>query len=161
MPEETGSRWRPLAIGLVVIGIVLAVIWILSRNARPAPPPQQAEDPYAANLRISDLRLSTAHNFVGGKVTYVEGQVANLGGKIVTGAQVEVVFRNSLGEVVQKESQPLRVQETTLTQPDFVLLSAAPLRPNGVRDFRLAFEHISADWNQGFPELRFTKITTK
>ena len=28
-------------------------------------------------------------------------------------------------------------------------------------DFRLSFEHISADWDQGFPELRFAKITAQ
>lgn len=161
VPEETGSRWRPFVIGLAVVAIALAVIWFRSRNVRPAATPQETVDPYAASLQISNLHLSSAQNFVGGTVTYLQGQIANVGTKIVAGVEVEVVFRNSLGEVVQKESQPLRVLQTTLGHADFALLSTAPLRPNGVREFRLTFEHISADWNQGFPELRFTKITTK
>ena len=29
------------------------------------------------------------------------------------------------------------------------------------REFRLAIEHVSADWNQGIPELRIVKVDAK
>ena len=45
--------------------------------------------------------------------------------------------------------------------PDVAPLSAAPLTANKTRDFRLTFEHISADWDQGYPELRLVRITTQ
>jgi hypothetical protein len=80
----------------------------------------------------------------------------------VTGATVEAIFRNSMGQVVQRETQPLMLYHTGLAGfPDVAPLSAAPLMPNQTRDFRLTFERISADWGQGFPELRFVKITTQ
>jgi hypothetical protein len=161
MPQETESRWRPVIIAVVMIVVVTGVIWLVALKVKHGAPTQPVAVPYAENLGVQELKLSTAENFVGGSVTYVEGKIVNAGYKIVTAAQVEVVFRNSLGEVVQTENQPLRVQEKVLGEPDFVGLNVAPLGPNTSRQFRLTFEHISADWNQGYPEVRFVKITTK
>ena len=64
----------------------------------------------------------------------------------VTGATVEVVFRNSMGQIVQRETLPLMLYHTGLAGfPDVAPLSAAPLMPNQTRDFRLTFEHISSN----------------
>jgi hypothetical protein len=35
------------------------------------------------------------------------------------------------------------------------------MKPGETREFQLSFEHISADWNRQFPELRITVVTTK
>lgn len=158
--EEEGRRWLPLVIAAAVIAAVVAAILIFGRPAeQPAGP---AIDPYAENLRISDLSLSAATNFVGASVNYLEGKITNVGGKTVSGATVEVIFRNSLGEIVQKERMQLTLYHTGIQGiPDVAPLSAAPLTPNQTRSFRLTFEHISADWNQGFPELRFVRIKTQ
>jgi hypothetical protein len=140
--------------------VALAAILIFGRPAKP--PAVAAIDPYAEYLLISDLKLSTAANFVGVSVTYLDGKITNVGSKTVTGATVEAIFRNSMGQVVQRETQPLMLYHTGLAGiPDVAPLSAAPLMPNQTRDFRLTFERISADWGQGFPELRFVKITTQ
>lgn len=158
--EPERRTWVPLAIGAAVIAIVLVCIWIFGRPS--APPPAPAVDPYAEFLQVSDLKMSVAENFVGGSVNYLEGKVANVGTKNVTGITVEAIFRNSLGEIVQRESQPLMLIKTGLQGfPDATPLSAAPLTPNTTRDFRLTFEHISNDWNHGYPELRFAQIKTK
>ncbi len=157
---EEGRRWLPLAIAAAVIAVVVAAILILGRPApQPAAP---AIDPYAESLRVSELKLSAAANFVGASVNYLDGKITNLGGKTVSGATVEVIFRNSLGEVVQRETMPLMLYHTGIQGiPDVAPLSAAPLTPNQTRDFRLIFEHISADWNRGYPELRFARIKTQ
>ena len=47
------------------------------------------------------------------------------------------------------------------SRADAISLSQQPLTPNMQKEFRLTFEHISADWNQGLPELRFTRIVTQ
>jgi Protein of unknown function (DUF2393) len=155
-----GRRWLPLAIGAVIIVVALAAILIFGRTAKKAGPP--AIDPYSEYLRISDLKLSAATNFVGVSISYLDGKITNVGSKNVTGATVEVVFRNSLGQVVQRETLPLMLYHTGLAGfPDVAPLSAAPLMPNQTRDFRLTFEHISADWDQGYPELRFVRVTTQ
>ena len=79
----------------------------------------------------------------------------------VTGAVVESIFRNDLGEIVDRQAQPLRISAAPLGNPDWVPLSAAPLAPGQTAEFRLTFEHISADWNMGYPELRFLQIETR
>ncbi|MGI9102459.1 MAG: hypothetical protein ACR2IF_08445 [Terriglobales bacterium] len=158
--EEEGRRWLPLAIGAGIILVVVGAILIFGRPPKQAP--AAAADPYAESLVIRDLKLSAAENFVGASVNYLDGKVTNAGGKTVSGATVEALFRNSMGQVVQRETQPLMLYHTGLAGfPDVAPLSAAPLTPNQTRDFRLSFEHISADWDHGYPELRFGHITTQ
>jgi Protein of unknown function (DUF2393) len=158
--EEAGRRWISVVIGAAVVVVAIVALVLLGRpGAKPALP---AVAPYAEELRISDLKLSAAENFVGGSVNYVDGKITNVGQKTVSAATVETVFRNSLGEVVQREAQPLMLYHTGLAGfPDVAPLSAAPLTPNQTRDFRLTFEHISSDWDHGYPELRFVQITAK
>jgi len=157
---EQRRSYTPLAIGaaVIVIGLVAA---LLMNRAQPQPTGPAPEDPYAENLKITDVKLSQAQNFVGGSVYYLEGQIANLGGKPVSGATVEAVFRNSLGQVVDRQTQPLTIIEKRPGYDDSVSLAQHPLTANMQDQFRLTFEHISADWNQGVPELRFIKLTTQ
>ena len=158
--EPEGRRWVPVAIGAAVIVLVLASVLIFGRPKEVAGPAAIA--PYAEYLQTGDLKLSAAENFVGASVSYLDGKIANVGTKTVTGITVEAVFRNTLGEVVQREPVQLKLNHTGLAGfPDVAPLSAVPLTPNTTRDFRLTFEHISADWNQGYPELRFTQVTTR
>ncbi len=158
-PDES-SRWRPVVIAVIIIAVVIALIWMLSRHAA-TPAATAAAPAYAANLQVSELHLSTAQNFVGGTVTYVEGKLTNTGNQTVSGAQAQSIFRNTLGEVVDDQTQPLRVQAAPLGNPDWVSLAIAPLEPGKSVEFRLSFEHISADWNQGYPEIKFVSVTTK
>ena len=156
--EESGGRWKPLAIGAVLMAAILGSILYFGR---PEPTAPAAINPYGENLRLSDLKLSAAENFVGVSVHYLDGKIANVGGKTVKAATVEVVFRNSLGEVVQRENQPLMllVPGPAGTYTDLAPVSKMGLRPNENREFRLTFEHISADWDRGYPELRFVQLT--
>lgn len=158
--EESRGPLIPALIAAGVIAVIIAVAVLLTRsqpqNTGPAP-----EDPYASNIRLMDLHISHAENFAGGSVMYVEGQIANMGSKTITGATVEAVFRNSLGEVVDRQSQALTLTQERPGYYDAITLKQHPLGPNGQHEFRLTFEHISADWNQGMPELRFTKFVTE
>jgi hypothetical protein len=153
-----------MAMGIAVallVAIVGAAFLLSSRSPAPAPAATDVSPlhPYAAQLRFTDLQMSTAQNFVGATVTYLEGKVANTGDKAVSGAMVEAIFRNSLGEMVQKESQPLMYIHARKPYTDTSDLHANPLKPGETREFRLTFDHISADWNHGFPELRVTAVS--
>jgi len=156
--QAEGGIWKPVVIGVAVVVVVVAVIAIVSRKEKKttALPPG-----YAANLQIGDLKMSAAENFVGGTVTYLDGNITNSGDKTVTHATVEATFRNSLGELVQTEQIPIRILQTSGPYPDAVDLSMAPLASGKTILFRLVLEHISADWNQQYPDLKIVQVTTR
>src|SRR5438105_13399767 len=123
---ERESNLRPILAGLALVAVVVGIIALLLRSQ---PKPATAPHPYAANLQLSDMKMSAAENFVGASVSYLDGTVTNKGDQTITHAVVHVVFKNSLGENVQVEDIPLRVLQTTGPYPDPVDLNLAPLAP--------------------------------
>jgi hypothetical protein len=150
--------WRIFAIGSAIVTLIVAVIFFLARGNH-APPPT-APDAYAANLQVSEIKMSRAENMAGGAVTYIDGKVLNTGGKTVTDALVETTFHNSMNEVAQKEQSTLRVMKHNGVYDDAVELMAAPLAPGQSAQFRLIFEHISTQWDQSLPEIRVMRVAT-
>jgi hypothetical protein len=73
---------------------------------------------------------------------------------------VQIVFHDSLGQIVQKESQRVMVITTREPYIDTAPLNSAPLKPGQTREFRLTFEHVSADWNLQLPEISIVKTST-
>jgi hypothetical protein len=156
--KESDSNLRPILLGVALVLVVVGVIALLTRGTpRSTTPPH----PYAANLKLSDLKMSAAENFVGASVTYIDGTVTNTGDKTVTHAAVHVAFRNSLGETAQAEDVSLHVLQTSGPYPDAVDLSQSPLVPGQGKPFRLTFEHVSSDWNQAYPDLQVTDVSLK
>src|SRR3954468_3387325 len=84
----------PMIVGALVVLLALGALILAGRNARSTA--ASAVDPYVKNFQLPDCKLSQAENFVGGNVTYLEGKVTNAGNKRVSGAQVRVIFKNSL-----------------------------------------------------------------
>ncbi|HEV2114081.1 MAG TPA: hypothetical protein VGR50_08005 [Terriglobales bacterium] len=162
-PKSAASRseapWIPIVFGAVFLA-VLAGLVILMVSAK-SKGNSEGPGPYASQLVLSDAKFSQAQNFVGAVVTYLDGAVANNGDKTLTSAEVEAVFKNSLGETVQQETQPLKVLRTSGPYPEALDLTFAPLAPHQHGQFRLTFEHISADWNQQLPALRIVSLRTK
>ena len=149
---------RPVLAGVVIVIFLIGLLVLLSRKKSSGP---AVQDPYAAKVKLSDLKMSQAENFVGVSVTYIDGTVTNTGDKTLTHATVHVEFKNSLDQIVQVEDLPLRVLQTGGPYPDALDLSAAPLGSAQRKPFRLTFEHISADWNQAYPELQVTGVTVQ
>ena len=125
-------NWLPLAIAagaVLVIAVVVIVFMEHGKSAATVAPVSAAADPYAASLPLSALQMSESGNLAGGKVTYLDGHIANKGTRTVTGMSVQVLFRNSAQEVAQNETQPLKLIRTRDPYVDVEPLSAAPLRP--------------------------------
>jgi len=74
---------------------------------------------------------------------------------------VEVVFKDDMGQLAQREDLPLRVLRANGPYPDAVDLSVSPLGPGQSQPFRLTFDSISAQWNRAYPEMRVTDVTLK
>ena len=162
--EPSKGPWVGLAIGVVIVTSIISYLIYSSRDSETRGAKLTSvgvsapSDPYAANLPLSAIKLSEAENGMGGIHTYIEGAIANTGQQMVTGATVEITFRNSLGQVVQRETQPLMIILAREPADDVAAMNVAPLKPGASREFRLTFEHVSADWNREQPKLKITTV---
>jgi hypothetical protein len=156
--ESNETHWRPILVGIALVVIVVGIIAWLSRNE---PRTVTGPPPYAANLKISNVKMSTAENFVGASVTYIEGKVTNNGDKTVTHVVTQVTFKDSMGQVVQADTIPLYVIDSSGPYPNPVDLSASPLAPSQAKPFRITFEHVSADWSGQYPTLEIADVSVK
>src|ERR1700690_2111335 len=157
-PLSEKRDWRPVYLGVV---FVVVIVGIILSFLRPQPKVVRAPHPYAVNLKLSGIKMSVAENFVGASFTYVDGTVTNAGTQTVTSATAHIVFRDSIGQVAQAEDDPVKVLQTSGPYPDTVDLSTAPLAPGQSRQFRLTFEHISAEVNRAYPELQIMDVSVK
>ncbi len=155
-PEE--SNLRPILVAVALVVVLISALILISYGTRKAP---AAPHPYAANIQLSNLKMSTAENFVGSSVTYIDGTVTNAGNQTVTHAVVHVIFKNSMDQVAQAEDVPLLVLQTGGPYADTVDLHTLPLAPAQARQFRLTFEHVTADWNQAYPDVQVMSVTLK
>lgn len=166
--EKAERNWVPLVVGSAVLAAV-AVAAVLSlghgkKNAQEAAvstPINAPLDPYAAHLTISNVAMSESSNLAGGKLTYLDGHIANLGDRTVTGVTVQVLFRDYAHEVAQNETQPLKLIRMREPYIDVEPVSAAPLKPGGGQDFRLIFDSVSPDWDGEYPEVRILRVETR
>lgn len=146
---------------LVVAGLLVLALQRGNRNGAAVAAINAPTDPYAANLPITNVAMSESSNLAGGKVTYLDGHIANTGNRTVTGITVQVLFRNVAHEVAQNETQELKLIRTRDPYVDVELVSADPIRPGQGRDFRLIFDTVTADWDGAYPELRMLKVRTE
>ena len=164
-PAEAQERnWLPLAIAAAVVIVVAAVAILVLEHGKPkatVTPISATPDAYAASLPLTGLAMSESSNLAGGKVTYVDGHIANHGNRTVTGVTVQVLFRTFAHEVAQNDTQPLKIVRTREPYVDLEAVSAAPLAPGGEADFRLIFDAVNPDWDGAYPEIRVIRVDTK
>lgn len=163
-PESRERNWLPLAIagGLVLLVVVAGLL--LTGHKKPSvelTPANAALDPYAAQLVVSNVAMSESANLAGGKVTYIEGHIANHGGKTVTAIGVQVLFRSYTHEIAQNDTVPLQIVRMREPYVDTAPVGAMPLKAGAEQDFRLIFDRISPDWAGALPELRIVRVTAK
>lgn len=159
-PQAEERNWMPFIIGLVAVVVVLGIIALVARQGSHK---ASAVNPYVAKLQISNPKLSAAENYVGGTVTYLDVSVTNTGDKSLTAADMKLVFKNSMDQVVQKETLPLHVlvENQMGGYPDLVDLNRVPIGPGQTKTVRVTLEHISADWNNAYPEMQLTDLKLK
>jgi len=154
--EANRPNWLPMAIGAVMVLIAIVVIIVITRGGSSNP---NTPSPYASKLLVDNLHMATAENFAGGSVTYIQGRISNSGDQKVTGATVQVLFKNSLGELAQKETLPLMVLLPNSPYVDYGPLQRAPLGAGQARDFRLTLEHVTADWDGQLPIVKVVSVS--
>jgi hypothetical protein len=156
--EERDSSRRIIAAAVVIVLALAVGIALLLRGQ---PKSVSAPPRYAAYLKLSDFKMSAAENFVGASVSYIDGTITNAGDKTVTHAMVDVIFKDDMGQMAQREDVPLKVLKTGGPYPEAVDLSISPLAPSQTQPFRLTFESISMQWNHQYPEIRITDVALR
>jgi len=156
--EEPDSSRRTIA---VAVAVVIAIAVIFAFLLRSQPKAASGPPPYAASLKLSDFKMSAAENFVGATVSYVDGTITNSGNKTVTHVIVQVLFKDDMGQLAQREDIPMQVLKTTGPYPEAVDFSVSPLAPGQSKTFRLTFEGISAQWNRQYPDIQVTDVALK
>jgi hypothetical protein len=162
--EKRERNWLPLVVAAAVV-LLLATAAILTlehgKSAAKVTPISAPLDPYAGNLSLSGMAMSESANLAGGKVTYLDGRIANKGERTVIAVSVQVLFRSYAHEVAQNETQPLKLIRMREPYIDVEPVSASPLKPNAEQDFRLIFDAVSPDWDGAYPEIRIVHVETK
>ena len=156
--EERDSSRVIIVVAVVgVIAVMLAIAFLL----RETPKAAKTVPPYAASLKFSDFKMSAAENFIGATVSYIDGKITNSGDKTVTRVIVEVIFKDDMGQLAQREEMPLRLVRDTGPYTEAVDLNVMPLAPGQTQSYRLTFDRISEQWNRQYPEIRVTDVTVK
>lgn len=152
-PESGGFNFALVLAAAAVVVIGAAFYFSTGRQSPPGGAPPQlhfsfgpAEQAYAAEVRIENIALSRAENFIHQEITTLTADLVNSGDRSLQGIEVTVTFADEMNQIALRESRPV------------VVPSAAPLAPQGRRQFEIAFEHIPTSWNMQQPSVRVTGV---
>jgi hypothetical protein len=153
-------NWIPQLVGLVAVVVAVGAILLF---LRPKSQVGTQPNPYAQQLKLSDIKLSAAENYMGGTVTYLDFNITNTGDKALVGSDVNAQFKDQMGQVVQKETIPLHVlvENQLAGYPDLVDLSRAPIAPGQTKTVRITLEHISDAWDQSYTQMELVNLKLK
>lgn len=158
IPGEDQPDRGPFSFALMVaaaaVVIVLAGFYLWPGRQSPSrsgvqeihPPFGPAEREYASKIKIENLALSRAANFLNQEVTILTGDLANTGERTLREVEVTVEFYDDMRQIALRESR-------------LALNSASPpLTPGERRSFDVSFEHIPPSWNMQLPVVRVTGL---
>lgn len=153
-------NWIPLLVGLVAIVVAVGAILLF---LRPKSPVGSQPNPYGEKLKLSEIKLSAAENYMGGTVTYLDFNITNTGDKALVGADVKAQFKDTMGQIVQKETIPLHVlvENQLAGYPDLVDMSRVPIGSGQTKTVRITLEHISDGWDQSYPQMELVNLKLK
>jgi hypothetical protein len=141
-----------LQISLVLIHLLA---WVSCRDRPEARSDPAGQNPsvaeaYRSRIEISKIGLAKGENYLGDEVLYVEGSLKNNGEQLVQRIELTFVFRDSLNQVVLKESRKAVEYKGT-----------RGLEPQKSTRFQVAFDHLPKDWNHVVPEVEVSQVTLK
>jgi len=149
---ERGSSPTVLWGSVIAIAVLGGLLWFVflhgasSHREANQLPFGLAEQAYASRLGFSSFEMSRAANFLNQEVTYLSGNVANQGDRGVREIEVTIEFRDVLNQVVLRDARRLLGK------------AGGRLAPGERRDFRIAFDHVPADWNVQMPSVRISGL---
>jgi hypothetical protein len=105
-----------------------------------------AEREYTSKIKIENLALSRAANFLNQEVTILTGDLVNTGERPLLEVELTVEFYDNMNQIALRESR-------------LALNSGSPpLAPAEGRPFEVSFEHIPTSWNMQLPAVHVTGL---
>lgn len=157
-PPREEAKPSPLTIlaGVLVVATLVVGTWLVvqSPEGKPSPAAQAnlpakmstEEAAYAQNIRIENIALSRAENFLHQEVTILNADAVNTGAQPVQGLSVTVEFSDDMHQVVLRESRSVLGAQ------------APPLGPGQTRSFQISFDRVPSSWNMQQPSVQVSYL---
>ncbi len=155
-PEKRKPSAVTLGIGVVVVATIGVSLWAFLRTPEPKPSPvlqinvpatmSPEEEVYAKTIRVENIALSRAENFLHQEVTILNADLVNAGAQAVQRLSVTVEFADDMHQVVLRESRGV------LGSPP------AALAPGQRRSFQISFDRVPASWNMQQPAVHVSYL---
>lgn len=156
-PQEK-ARLSPLSIfaaALVLVFLVAGIVLFLHEPGTHPSPAAQAglpakmtpeEAAYAKTIRIENIALSRAENFLHQEVTILDADAVNSGAAAVQAMSVTIEFADTLNQVVLRETRPV------------LAASPAALAAGQSRHFQISFDRVPPAWNMQQPSVQVSYL---
>jgi hypothetical protein len=156
-PEKPGKRSLVTPMIAIVVGLAIVLsLWFLLqtpqfRNLPPQPTTVtlkagSSEQEYAKHIRVENIALSRAENFLHQEVTILNADVVNGGPLPLASLALTIEFYDDMNQVVLRESR------SVLGKPPVTLT------PGEKRSFEVSFDHVPTSWNMQQPAVRVSGL---
>ena len=154
LQPERGRFNFALILAAAAFLVILAAMYLHpGRQSPPDGAPQNAhfaygaaEREYATKIRVENVKLSRAENFLHQEVTTLNGEAVNDGQRSIRGLELSLEFFDEMNQIALRETRSV------------IVPGATPLAPGERRAFEVSFEHIPSSWNMQPPILRITGL---
>jgi hypothetical protein len=147
---ERKTNWTLLGVVACVLLLGAGGLYLVTgRSARPRPVAALSPEAkaYTRFLRLSDVDMKGAENFMRVMVVEITGRITNQGDKVLKLVEINCVFYDPYNQVIARERVPIVRSRGGL-----------PLQPGESREFRLPFDTLPPSWNQAVPQLVIANI---
>ena len=151
-PEKQKPSAVTIVIGLIVAAAMGVSLWVLFKTPEFVPKPSAQvnipsamtaeEQAYRQSLRVENVALSRAENFLHQEVTILKADVINDGPRSLGKLLITVEFSDDLRQVVLRETRGVLGNPPTA------------LGPRQKRSFEISFDRVPSSWNMQTPEVK-------
>jgi len=138
------GRWKIYAAALAIAIVVVVIGWIA--YSRTGTPSGRRDDAYAAQVAITDAKVSAAESMMGGGVVYYDGVIDNRGDRTLIAYTVDLTFHGIDGQPLDHYQRPLLSDHLR------------PIPPHTQRSFEIGFDKVPDGWNQAPPAPRAVAV---
>jgi hypothetical protein len=151
------SGFAKLSEEFVILGVRLFLLIVMAGcGSNPSSRTSQAgqsaieAEAYKSKIEVSKVGLAKGENYLGSDVFYVEGSLKNMGNRVVQRVEITFLFKDSLKQVVLKESRKALEYK-----------GGRGLEADKSTRFQVAFDHLPKEWNYVLPDFEVSQVTLK